>query len=144
MDKFDDTQLSRKDIDSAVASKLGDNLNPHCRCGWPQNMMLPRGYGLCSVWHVDYTGQLDPVSCTDSTGALMPLFKLSLVYRVEKYSQFLSVVPRTRGITWNGVTPLINKTWDSRVHSTASVRDIIKNMPHIKNKALYKTVQWYS
>lgn len=25
-----------------------------------------------------------------------------------------------------------NKTWDSRVHSTASVRDIVKNMPHIK------------
>ena len=72
MDKFNATLCSgsqtyiRKDTESSVARKEGDDLDPRCRCGWPQNMMLPIGTpeGMDFVgFAMLTTGQLDPVSC---------------------------------------------------------------------------------
>ena len=72
MDKFNATLTSgtqkytRKDLDSAVARKEGANLTPFCRCGWPQNMMLPIGTkeGMdFTAFAMLTTGQLDTVSC---------------------------------------------------------------------------------
>ena len=34
---------TRLDTESSVARKEGEELSPQCRCGWPQNMMLPLG-----------------------------------------------------------------------------------------------------
>ena len=73
MDKFNATFDSssgkqtylRYDTQSSVARKEGEELSPRCRCGWPQNMMLPVGTseGMDFVAFAMLTkGQLDPVS----------------------------------------------------------------------------------
>ncbi len=49
MDKFSHTlstktdKFERLDIKSSVARKFSVSTDPHCLCGWPQNMMIPNG-----------------------------------------------------------------------------------------------------
>lgn len=137
MDKFThkfaspQDKIKRKDVESSVARKTtkpGEKLFPWCLCGWPQSMMLPVGKPG-GVPYVAFAMLTDDKLVPDKITQAVSFCGA----KDHKY-------PDPRGMGYP-----FNKTWDRRMNSTAPVREIIKDLPHIMitDFVIYRSTKLY-